>query len=125
MRCGAVPLRRVPDEPHAWVLSILLTACGGDDARRSQSADGAANVSEDQPLATTLVYECSGYKFIARRGAGEMALWLEDSYVVLPQVVSDSGTVYEAGCGRRALFPSFFGQGTERLPIPLLCCARG
>lgn len=82
---------------YALLLCLLLTACGGDGARRSQSADGAANLSEDQPLATTLVYECNGYEFIARRGAGEMALWLEDSYVVLPQVGSDSGTVYEEG----------------------------
>ncbi len=70
---------------------LLLTACGGDDARRSQAAGGTETGSQ----ATTLVYACNGYEFVARRGPGAMALWLEDRYIVLAQVSSESGSEYE------------------------------
>jgi putative lipoprotein len=46
-------------------------------------------------MAKTMVYECSGIEFITRVGPGEMALWLEDRYLVLSQVRSASGTKYE------------------------------
>lgn len=77
------------------LLCLLLTACAGDDARRHQSADQADIRQEERPLATTLVYECNDYEFVARPGPGEIALWLADRYIVLSQVRSASGALYE------------------------------
>ena len=44
-----------------------------------------------------MVYECSEYEFIARLGPGEMAVWLEDRYLVLSRVRSASGVKYQEG----------------------------
>jgi len=77
-----------------WViLSLLLTACGGGDVRGGE----AAFSSDQRPLGKTMVYECTGYEFIARLGPGEMAVWLEDRYLILSQVRSASGVKYEEG----------------------------
>lgn len=88
---------------------LLLTACGGDDARRNQSAEGTDTVSHEHALATTLVYECNGYEFVASLSAGAMALWLQDRYVVLAQVSSESGTEYEKDD------VSFWSKGDEAM----------
>jgi putative lipoprotein len=61
------------------------------------AADEPDMQADERPLATTLVYDCNGYEFVARLGPGEMALWLPDQYVVLPQVRSASGALYEEG----------------------------
>lgn len=83
---------------HFYLLSfLLLAACGGNQAQREQSASATEFAPEDQPLATTLVYDCNGYDFIARFGPGEVALWLTDKYLVLPSVRSASGALYEEG----------------------------
>ncbi len=82
-----------------WIYLIVccmaLGACGGDDARRSEAADGTIVERDQYSQTTTLVYTCNDYEFIARTAPGEMALWLQDRYVVLPQVVSASGALYE------------------------------
>jgi uncharacterized membrane protein len=44
-----------------------------------------------------MVYECGDYEFVARLGPGEMAVWLQDRYLILSQVRSASGTRYEEG----------------------------
>jgi membrane-bound inhibitor of C-type lysozyme len=96
-----------------WPCNLLfcfsLAACGGDDARRSESLGLADFTPDERPLATTLVYECNGYEFVARLGPGEMALWLEDRYVILSQVRSASGTLYEEGD------ISFWSKGDEAM----------
>jgi membrane-bound inhibitor of C-type lysozyme len=94
---------------YAMLICLSLTACGGEDARRGQAADSADLQPDAIPLATTLVYECNGYEFIARHGAGEIALWLEDRYVVLAQVRSASGALYEEG------EVSFWSKGDEAM----------
>ena len=77
------------------LICLSLTACAGDDARRSQSADRTNIQTEQRPLGTTLVYECDDYEFVARPGPDEIALWLADRYIVLSQVRSASGALYE------------------------------
>ncbi len=76
---------------------LLLAACGGDAARHSQSAQSTDMQPDGFPLATTLVYGCSDYEFVARLSPEEIALWLDDQYVILPRIDSDSGEFYEAG----------------------------
>ena len=88
---------------------LTLTACASTEARGSLSADDTSFATEERPLATTLVYSCGDYEFIARLGAGEMALWLEDRYVVLSQVRSASGTLYKEGD------ISFWSKGSEAM----------
>lgn len=93
-----------------WILICLsIAACGGEDARRGISLDGANFASDDRPLATTLAYDCNGYEFIARLGPGEMAVWLEEGYVILSQVRSASGALYEEGD------ISFWSKGDEAM----------
>jgi membrane-bound inhibitor of C-type lysozyme len=87
------------------VLCLFLGACGGDDMRRNY---GGADIASDNKT-RTLVYDCNGYEFVARLGAGEMALWLEEGYVVLSQVRSASGTAYEEGD------ISFWSKGEEAI----------
>jgi len=71
----------------------MLAACTGNDERES-----APPVPVDsQPVGKTLVYECTGYEFIARTGPGEMAVWLEDRYLVLSRQYSASGEKYVEG----------------------------
>ncbi len=74
-------------------LPLLLTACGGSDVR----SDSNDFKPDPRPMGKTLVYECTGIEFVARVGPGEMALWLEDRYLILSQVRSASGTRYEEG----------------------------
>lgn len=52
---------------------------------------------DPRPLATTMVYQCEAFEFTVRLGPGEMAVWLPDRYVVLSQVRSDAGVMYEEG----------------------------
>ncbi len=93
-----------------WILCcIALCACGGDDARRSQAADGSIVQPDHHSQTATRVYTCNGYEFIARAAPGEIALWLQDRYVVLPQVVSASGAKYEEGD------VSFWSKGDEAM----------
>lgn len=56
-----------------------------------------------------MVYECSEYEFIARLGPGEMAIWLEDRYLVLSRVRSASGVKYQEGD------TVFFSKGEDAL----------
>lgn len=79
------------------LMCLSLAACGGSGWIRGDSAGASDFQPDERPLATTLVYDCNGYDFIARLGPGEMALWLPDQYVVLSQVRSASGTLYEEG----------------------------
>ena len=88
---------------------LSLTACASDDARHSQSADRAYIQTDQRPLATTLVYECVAYEFVARLGLDVIALWLEDRYIVLPHVRSGSGALYENGD------VSFWSKGDEAM----------
>jgi putative lipoprotein len=79
------------------LLCLPLAGCAASDMLQPLSADEPDLQPDERPLATTLVYDCSGYEFVARLGPGEMALWLPEGYVVLPQVRSASGTLYEEG----------------------------
>ena len=78
-------------------ISLLLTACGGEDSRREQPPTVTDWNNDPRPLGKTLVYECADYEFIARLGPGEMAVWLQDRYLILSQVRSASGVKYEEG----------------------------
>ncbi len=72
------------------VLGVLvLAACSGTSR---QSADGVP-----QQAGRTLVYSCGDFEFVARVGAGEVALYLPDDYRVLEQVRAASGARYENG----------------------------
>ncbi|MCB1705405.1 MAG: MliC family protein [Halioglobus sp.] len=77
------------------LLSLSLTACGSSGPVQSVFGDTADFHPDDRPLATTLVYDCNGFDFVARLGPGEMAVWLPDRYTVLSQVRSREGTLYE------------------------------
>jgi membrane-bound inhibitor of C-type lysozyme len=81
---------------HATVFYLSLALCSGYSSGVS-TAEGDNFHSDDRPLATTFVYDCNGYQFVTRLGPGEMALWLEDRYLILSQVRSASGTLYEEG----------------------------
>mgnify|MGYP001819895105 FL=1 len=78
------------------LLAAALAGCtvAATDSATSPSGDFQPDT---RPMARTLVYECTGLEFITRVGPGEMALWLEDRYVVLSQVRSASGTKYQEG----------------------------
>ena len=80
---------------RALTICIALAGCGSGPLRASDP--GADFQPDGRPLASTLVYDCNGFDFIARLGPGEMALWLPDRYVVLSQVRSASGTKYQEG----------------------------
>lgn len=94
---------------YTLLCCLFLIVCEGTAAQQNDPASGAQAKPDPLPLGATLVYECNGYDFIARRGAGEMALWLQDGYVVLPQAADDSGTVYEDGD------VSFWSGGNETM----------
>jgi putative lipoprotein len=79
------------------LVCLSLAACSVGDLRGGPLAGAADFHPDERPLATTLVYDCNGYDFVARLGPGEMALWLPERYLVLPQVRSASGTLYEEG----------------------------
>ena len=79
----------------ALFVGFVLSGCAGSNAESPQAV-GQAEPGPG-PVGTTLVYECIGTDFIARIGPGEVALWLEDRYVILSRVRSASGTKYEEG----------------------------
>ena len=85
---------RIIMKPVIVVLMILfLSACGSGGTRNDSR--GVKDWNQDpRPLGKTLVYECLGGEFIARLGPGEMAVWVEDRYLILSQVRSDSGVRY-------------------------------
>ena len=72
---------------------FFLAACSNSQSQNVQEPF----LPDSRPLGTTLVYDCLGYEFIARLGPGEMAVWLEDEYLVLSQVRSASGVKYQEG----------------------------
>jgi putative lipoprotein len=78
-------------------LSLALAGCSTAATDSAAPSDTSDFQPDSRPLATTLVYECTGLEFVTRVGPGEMALWLEDRYVVLSQVRSASGTKYQEG----------------------------
>jgi membrane-bound inhibitor of C-type lysozyme/uncharacterized membrane protein len=82
---------------YLLIFVLLLSACSTGQTQGKHSTDSEDFHPDQRPLATTLVYDCNGYDFIARVGPGEMALWLPDEYVVLSQVRSASGSLYEEG----------------------------
>ncbi|QFU76548.1 hypothetical protein EY643_13265 [Halioglobus maricola] len=71
----------------------MLAACAGQDKVEAP----ADFVPDSRPMGKTYVYECADIEFMTRVGPGEMALWLEDRYVVLSQVRAASGTKYQEG----------------------------
>ena len=74
------------------IVALLATACATGEPR-----DRGEIRQDPRPLATTLVYECLGYEFIARIGPGEMAVWLTDDYRILSQVRTQEGIRYQEG----------------------------
>lgn len=79
------------------LLCWVTTACAGSFSFFDSNSASGDFIPDSRPLATTLVYDCDGYQFSARVGPGETALWLPEGYVVLSQVRSPSGTLYEEG----------------------------
>jgi putative lipoprotein len=80
------------------LICLSLPGCGGFGFfHEAQPSEHTGYEPEQHPLGTTFVYDCGGYEFIARFGPGEVALWLPEQYVVLPQARSASGTLYEEG----------------------------
>ncbi|MEH6635987.1 MAG: MliC family protein [Halioglobus sp.] len=79
------------------VFFLALTGCGGSEVRDNDSTASVDFITDQRPLGKTMVYQCSGYEFIARLGPGEMAIWLDDRYVILSQVRSASGVKYQEG----------------------------
>jgi membrane-bound inhibitor of C-type lysozyme/uncharacterized membrane protein len=94
---------------YCLIFFLFLAACSSGQAQREKSADTADFHPDERPLATTLVYDCNGFDFIARVGPGEIALWLPDQYLILSQVRSASGTLYEEGD------ISFWSKGEEAM----------
>ena len=81
---------------YCLIFLLLLSACSSGQTQRG-TADTSDFHPDERPLATTLVYDCNGFDFIARVGPGEIALWLPDQYLVLSHVRSGSGALYEEG----------------------------
>ncbi len=84
------------------ILTAFLAACASSGESPQSGAATATATPAADPGPTrftgrTLVYECDKGEFIARTGPGEMALWLDDRYVVLSQVRSGSGAKYQEG----------------------------
>jgi len=66
------------------LISLLcLAGCAGNEA--SPASPGGWD-ADPRPLGKTLVYECLGTDFVARVGPGEMAIWLDDRYLVLSRL---------------------------------------
>ncbi|CAA0087791.1 Uncharacterised protein [Halioglobus japonicus] len=91
------------------LICLTLAGCGVGNVMPGFSSQGGSFLPDERPLATTLVYDCNGYDFVARLGPGEMAIWLPDEYVILSQVRSASGTLYEEGD------ISFWNKGDEAM----------
>lgn len=81
------------------LLALSLAGCDGASAGGEQTQDWQSDL---RPAAQTLVYECPGredatFRFTARLGPGEMAVWVDDRYLVLSRVRSASGIKYLEG----------------------------
>jgi putative lipoprotein len=91
----------------AGIVLFQLLGCTANSER-----DSAGPVSADShPVGKTLVYECTGHEFIARTGPGELAIWLEDRYLILSREYSASGEKYVEGD------VTFWSKGDEALLI--------
>ena len=73
--------------------ALTMTACAAQQADKVEEDF----VTDERPMGETHVYECTGMNFMTRIGPGEMALWLDDRYLVLSQVRAASGTKYVEG----------------------------
>lgn len=93
----------------AALLVLLTVACGGNTLREGGGGSMDDYSPDPRPLGKTMVYECADYEFIARLGPGEMAVWLEDRYIILSRVRSASGVKYEEGS------TVFFSKGDEAM----------
>ena len=69
----------------------VLAACAGTNTKKQLPDPARENFTRGK----TLVYECSGNEFVARMGEDDIAIWLEDRQLILPQVPSGSGVKYE------------------------------
>jgi len=74
----------------SMIVTLLVAACATGESR-----DRGDFRQDPRPLAPTLVYECLGYEFVARVGPGEMAVWLDDDYLILSQVGTPQGIRYQ------------------------------
>jgi len=74
------------------VVALAACASSGEPPRVA-----AAEAVPAGAVGRTLVYVCDQGDFIARTGPGEIAVWLEDRYVILSQVRSASGAKYQEG----------------------------
>lgn len=79
------------------MLCSVLVGCSWFGGGSQLTAEASGFKQDLRPVGKTIVYECHGYDFTARLGPGEMALWLEDRYVILSQVRAASGVRYEEG----------------------------
>ncbi len=91
------------------LMFLSLVACAGVANRYTSSEKQLDFKPDERPIATTLVYACNDYEFVARLGPGEMALWLPDRHVILSQVRNASGTLYQEG------EVSFWSKGEEAM----------
>jgi len=82
---------------YVVLLALLPAACSGNSVHDSENTALPGYSRDTRPLGKTMVYECSEYEFITRLGPGEMAVWLEDRYLVLSRVRSASGVKYQEG----------------------------
>ena len=73
-----------------YPLLLAMAGCAGSQAEPPAPAWDV----DPRPLGKTLVYECLGTEFIARVGPGEMAVWLDDRYLVLSRLRGASALVY-------------------------------
>ncbi len=71
--------------------SIALSACAGS----ATEAPVGSWDRDPRPPGKTLVYECLGTEFVARLGPGEMAIWLDDRYLVLSRLRDSAAVVYQ------------------------------
>ncbi|MBE9538083.1 MAG: MliC family protein [Proteobacteria bacterium] len=100
-------LRPVSSLLFIGLCALQLSACSTETERE----EAVAVPADSQPVGKTLVYECTGYEFIARTGPGEMAVWLEDRYLVMSREYSASGEKYVEGD------VTFWSKGEEALLI--------
>tara|TARA_R110002110_G_scaffold406421_1_gene626376 strand:- start:191935 stop:192618 length:684 start_codon:yes stop_codon:yes gene_type:complete len=76
-------------------LLIMSSACASNDVQPVATPTAVNERAAVRQVPSTMVYECTGYEFVTRTGPGEIAVWLNDRYVVLPQVRAASGVKYE------------------------------
>ncbi|KZX60372.1 hypothetical protein A3709_12345 [Halioglobus sp. HI00S01] len=87
---------------NRFICSVALLALAGCATSETHTPTSTGSTSNDfqpdaRPIAQTYVYECTGMDFMTRVGPGEMAIWLEDRYLVLSQVRAASGSKYVEG----------------------------